>query len=97
MEQLIEDLLTLSRIDAQVPDRVARVEKVASSIEEDLAPPVKDARGVLRVAVEPAVVRCSDGLLREVLWNLGENALKYRRPDVKLEIELVGRVSHKSY
>jgi signal transduction histidine kinase len=36
-------------------------------------------------------VRCNPGLLRQLLWNLGENAVKYRRPDAPLSVEVRGR------
>lgn len=97
MEMLIEDLLKLSRIDAQTPGMVSQTDRVAASVEEDLGPKVKDAAGLLRIEIEPAQVRCSEGLLREVLWNLGENAVKYRRPDVQLRLELVGRAAQQGY
>jgi signal transduction histidine kinase len=58
---------------------------------------VKEAGGELLVDVEPARVRCSEGLLRQVLWNLGENAVKYRRHSVTPRIELVGRGAGATY
>ncbi|HEX4515848.1 MAG TPA: ATP-binding protein [Polyangiaceae bacterium] len=94
MKTLIDDLLTLSRIDAQPATAVTETAVVATSIETDLASRVNDVHGTLRVAVEPARVHCTEGLLREVLWNLGENAVKYRRPDVPLELEVIGRANH---
>jgi signal transduction histidine kinase len=94
MRTLINDLLTLSRIDAQPPDAVSETAVVARSIESDLSTKVTDVHGTLRVAVESARVHCTEGLLREVLWNLGENAVKYRRPEVPLELEVTGRADH---
>src|SRR5262249_38113924 len=97
MEQLIDDLLMLPRIDAEMPGLVTEVAAVASFIEADLAPKVKEVSGTLQMQVQPAKVRCGEGLLRDVLWNLGENAVKYRRPDVPLRVDLVGHVSHDQY
>jgi signal transduction histidine kinase len=70
---------------------------VAATVEADLRPKVSEAGGTLRVDVQPAAIRCSDGLLRQALWNLGENAMKYRRPDVPPEIVLVGRATTTGY
>jgi signal transduction histidine kinase len=97
MEHLIQDLLTLSSIDAQLPSTVCETAQVASSVAEELKPQVKSAAGLIHVEVEPATVHCSPGLLRQVLWNLGENAIKYRRPDVQLEIEIQGRAKGRVY
>lgn len=97
MTRLVDDLLTLSRAGAPAEGAVARPETVAASVEADLRPMVSEAGGTLRVEVQPAAIRCSDGLLRQALWNLGENAVKYRRPDVPPVIALVGRPTSTGY
>ncbi len=97
MEQLIEDLLTLARVDGQGIGKVARTDQVAAVIEEDLAPRVKEVGGTLSIDIRPAHVRCSEGLLRQVLWNLGENAVKYRRPDTALVVEMTGKQTPSDY
>ena len=40
---------------------------------------------------------CNEGLLRQVLWNIGENAVKYRRTEVMLEIDVEGRIVGHNY
>jgi signal transduction histidine kinase len=40
--------------------------------------------------VEAAAVACREGLLRQVLWNLVENGVKYRREDVDARIAVSG-------
>lgn len=97
MTSLVNDLLQLSRAGAPPPGAVARTEPLAAALQTDLAPLVKEAGGALRVDLEPASVCCSEGLLREVLWNLGENAVKYHRTDVPLSVELVGRANRGRY
>jgi signal transduction histidine kinase len=97
METLIEDLLTLSRIGAEPSGATAEVEAVAAAVEDEIARLVAPIQGTMRVDVEPASVRCGDGLLRQVLWNLCENAVKYRRPEVPVEIDVRGRVSGRRY
>ena len=96
MEKLIEDLLALSRIDAQ---RVGACDPSLSvaEIREELGPRLEREGGTLRAEVAPAKVRCGDGLLRQVLWNLVDNGLKYRRPDVPPEIEIRGRAHGRQY
>lgn len=42
-------------------------------------------------------VRCPAGLLREALFNLADNALKYRRPDVPLEVDIEGHPAADRY
>ncbi|MBS2027618.1 MAG: MCP four helix bundle domain-containing protein [Deltaproteobacteria bacterium] len=97
MEALIADLLALSRVDAQTPKGVAQVADVVDAVRVDLAPSIQTVKGRLEVDVEPAAVGCSDGLLRQVLWNLGENAVKYRRVEVPLEMAIKGRVHGRRY
>jgi signal transduction histidine kinase len=97
MDALIRDLLTLSRAGAEATATVANTGSVASSLEEELTPKVNSVNGVLRIDLEPADIRCSEVLLRQVLWNIGENAVKYRRPDVPLEVGIQGRKVGLSY
>lgn len=90
MTNLVEDLLGLSRVGI-APSAVAPVEPITRALESELGELVKQAGGTLHVDVQPAVVRGSPGLLRQVLWNLGENAVKYRRAEAPPAIEIVGR------
>jgi signal transduction histidine kinase len=91
MERLIQDLLTLSRIDAQTALDSVPASSIAAAVEEDLASSVREVGGNLWIDVEPARIRCGEGLLRQALWNLGENAVKYRRLDIPLGVEFQGR------
>lgn len=97
MTGLVDDLLALSRAGNPVDGAVARPETAAAAVETDLRPRVSQAGGTLRVDVAPAAIRCSGGLLRQALWNLGENAVKYRRPDVPPVIAVVGRATATGY
>ena len=97
MASLVDDLLALSRLGVPTVGASALTVPVAASIKDDLGPLVNEVGGSLRVDVEPASVRCSEGLLRQVLWNIGENAVKYRRPNVTPNIELLGRCTARGY
>jgi signal transduction histidine kinase len=97
MEAIIQDLLTLSRISAQSNRGSCETTAAISSAEEDLRPKIEELDGVLHVEMAPATVQCSEGLLRQVLWNLGENAVKYRRTDVRLRVEIRGRIIPHAY
>ncbi|HEX3759848.1 MAG TPA: ATP-binding protein [Kofleriaceae bacterium] len=97
MTTLVDDLLALSRAGGPTEGAVARPDAVAATVAADLRTLVTEAGGTLQVDVEPAAIRCSDGLLRQALWNLGENAVKYRRPDVALELAVVGRTASAGY
>jgi signal transduction histidine kinase len=127
MEAMIQDLLTLSRISAQVVGATCKTASVAALAREDLTLIVENAGGRLvvgatcktasvaalaredltlivenaggRLVVEaaPATVACNEGLLRQVLWNVGENAVKYRRSDAPLMVEIQGRVTTDIY
>lgn len=93
---LIEDLLVLSRIGAK-PGACTETAPVASALGEELGQLVRQASGTLNVELEPARVACSEELLRQLLWNLGENALKYRRPAVPPAIAIAGKSERDRY
>jgi signal transduction histidine kinase len=96
MSSLIEDLLELSRAGS-ARGAVGNTDGLAAALVRDLGALVHQAGGVLRYDVVPAWVACSEPLLRQVVWNLGENAVKYRRPEVALVLEIVGRSRDASY
>jgi signal transduction histidine kinase len=96
-EAIIQDLLTLSRISAQVIGATCDTANVTALALEDLRPIVDGVGGVIAVEAAGATVSCNEGLLRQALWNLGENAVKYRRPEVQLHIEIYGRVTPRGY
>ena len=97
MHALIQDLLTLSRIDHVLSDAVAKTPAIAHMLEDDLGPKVRNVDGKLRIDLEPAGVRSSENLLRQALWNIGENSTKYRRSEVQLEVDIRGRVAEPFY
>jgi signal transduction histidine kinase len=97
MESIIDDLLTLSRVEAAAPEGSCDPARVAAIVAEELAPEVEANGGALRLDVDPAEVACPEGLLRQALWNLAENALKYRRSDVPVAIEIRGRKIGEQY
>jgi signal transduction histidine kinase len=97
METIIKDLLLLSRVSAQPNIETCETTSAAAAAEQDIRPAVEATGGVLHLEVAPAVVRCSHGLLRQLLWNLGENAVKYRRSGIPLYVELRGCVMQQAY
>jgi signal transduction histidine kinase len=97
MEAMIQDLLTLSRVSAQVTGATCNTAASAALAQGDLTPIVESVGGTLVVEAAAATVRGSEGLLRQVLWNLGENAVKYRRSEVPLLVEIHGRKTNNTY
>jgi signal transduction histidine kinase len=96
MANIVDELLALSRAGA-MPGAIAHTEPVGASLASELAPVVESVGGKLRVELAPAAVQCSEGLLRQALWNLGENAFKYRRNDIPPEIAICGRITDHRY
>jgi signal transduction histidine kinase len=97
MHELIQDLLALSRIDHVLAGSLAETTAVAGMLEEELGPKVRNVDGKLKIDVEPSEVRSSENLLRQALWNIGENSTKYRRSEVQLEIDIRGRIAEPFY
>ena len=89
MEGLVEDLLALARIEAQVRGRCDPA-RVVAEVEGEFAPRIQAEKGALRVTVDHAEVSCSEGLLRQAVANLVENAVKYHRPEVAPEVSISG-------
>jgi signal transduction histidine kinase len=89
MEALVEDLLALARVEAFVRGR-CDPSAVVTQVVQDLAPRIEEKRVTLRVSVAPAEVACSEGLLRQAVTNLVDNAVKYRRPEVTPTVEISG-------
>jgi len=96
MDALIDDLLALSRSEPRTgcgADPAAAVAHVA----EELAARLARDGVALRLAVEPSSVSCSEGLLRQVLSNLLDNAAKYRRAGIAAEVAVSGRAEGERY
>jgi signal transduction histidine kinase len=97
METLIEDLLTLARIDRNAANAVCDAIEVVEAVRPELEARVKGYDGRLTIELEPAVIRCTPGLLEQALANLGDNAVKYRRAGVPPVIEIRGAVRGSGY
>jgi signal transduction histidine kinase len=89
MEGLVDDLLTLARVESQVRGSCDPGAAVAQ-LREEFAERFASERGVLRSSVDRAQVACSEGLLHQALTNLVENAVKYRRSEVPPEVQISG-------
>ncbi len=97
MSAIIADLLAISRIQGVDPGRACNPAAAAEQVREELAPRVEGSDVDLVFDVQPACVRCSEGLLRQVLWNLADNAIKYRRTEVPSRVEICGRSADDRY
>jgi signal transduction histidine kinase len=97
MGDIIQDLLAISRVQASAPAAVCDPAAAAEQLREELAPRVEGSEVSLVIDVQPAMVRCSEGLLRQVMWNLTDNAMKYRRAEVRPHVEVCGRAADDRY
>jgi signal transduction histidine kinase len=77
IDVMIGDLLALSRIEVDASADACNPSDVAAQIRQDFVERHGE-QATLREEVEAARVRCSEGLLRQALWNLVENGVKYR-------------------
>jgi signal transduction histidine kinase len=91
---LIEDLLALSRVGEAIAATCDPAD-ASRGLVEDLAAQHPEAR--LRMTVDGGEAVCKATLLRQALWNLVENAVKYRRAEAQPEIEITGRAIGDDY
>ncbi len=97
MDSVIEDLLSLSRIHVESRGAQCDPAAAAAEVREDLAPRLQKEGATLRMQVEPARCCCAQGLLRQALFNLADNAIKYRRAGVVPEVLVIGRAAGERY
>ncbi len=95
MELLIDDLLALSRLGANVHQGVSDPAVALAEMRKDLTVPAENVS--IHIDVEPARVKCGEGLLRQVVWNLTDNAMKYRREGAVTVVEIRRRVRGRDY
>jgi two-component system phosphate regulon sensor histidine kinase PhoR len=96
ISNLMDELLTLSRLGT-MRNATARAEWIAGTLEQRLDPLIAGVGGQLHIDLQPALIACSESLLSQVLWNLAENSVKYRRPDVPPSITIEGREEENRY
>jgi signal transduction histidine kinase len=92
MTTMIEDLLAFARADTAARSAPSDPAAVVAKIGDDFLVRFGD-KASLHTHVEAAHVAYREGLLRQVLWNLVENGVKYRRDNVDAEITVSGHVA----
>jgi signal transduction histidine kinase len=97
MGGIIQDLLAISRLEVSGSVSVCNPAAAAAQLREELASRAEQCDATLVVDVQAAKVRCKEGLLAQVIWNLTDNALKYRRAEVRPRIEVCGRAAADVY
>ena len=97
MEAMIDDLLTLSRVAGVVRGGICDPARVVEQIREEIAPRLDSAGVSMSIDVASEQAQCSESLLRQVLWNLTDNGVKYRRRDAPATIRVEGRPTGRMY
>ena len=88
MEQLLEDLLRLSRLGRQeLRKQICALNLLVEEVVEGLQPEIKDREIEWRIAELPHVA-CDPTLMKQVLVNLLSNAVKFTRPRKPAIIEI---------
>lgn len=90
---LIEDIIRLSQLDEAVPVPNEPVE--LRGVAEDVAASLQDAAAAKEVSLSvtggEAVVQGVPGLIREMVFNLCDNAIKYNVPGGSVEVSISRR------
>lgn len=97
MQQMLKDLLAYSRVGRidvrfDTVDTKVLVDQVQQSLEQKI-----QETGAIVVCKDLPVVNGVRSLLGQVFQNLIENALKFRRPDVKPKVEVCARKKGRQY
>jgi two-component system, OmpR family, sensor kinase len=95
MTALIDDLLAFSR--AELAQASCEMTAVVAALLDDMSPRLDAAAIRLVTEVEAAEVRCSAGMLKQVLWNLVDNSIKYSRAGVPVEVVIRGQCGNGGY
>ena len=92
MHRLIHDLLTLSRLERQDLER-ERVEPraIVATVLSDQENALRGAQADVVVTGDWPALEASPTLLRQLLANLVDNAIKFRRSGVPLSLRIEGR------
>jgi signal transduction histidine kinase len=97
MDAIIQDLLALSRIVPEGATSLCDPAAATEQLRDELTSRADQSSVSLTIDVQAATVHCSEGLLRQVVWNLADNAMKYRRADVPPHVEICGRACGQTY
>lgn len=87
MQQLIEDLLSYSRVTRQyeLADKID-LNEVISAVINDLEIPIKESNADIQIKNLPSNIKADAVQMRQLFQNLISNSLKFRKPDVRPEI-----------
>jgi signal transduction histidine kinase len=97
MGGIIQDLLAMARLETSGSVGVCNPAAAVAQLRDELASRAEQCDASLVIDVASANVRCKEGLLAQVIWNLTDNALKYRRAEVRSYIEVCGRAAADGY
>lgn len=92
MRALIDDVLILSRLDEATPgaDEAEAVDllAVAERVVERLSKLAADADVTVCLEAEPVIIQGNETLLKQMIYNLVENAIRYNREGGRVLVEV---------
>ena len=92
MQNLVEDLLTYSRVETQGrPFTTVDLNVVTQDVIEDLDEMIQRTQALIRVGELPTM-SADPSQIRQLIQNLIVNALKFRREDVPPVVDITGEV-----
>jgi len=89
MEQLINDLLNYSRLGRKsIALHPVSLKSICDAVYSDFQIELDKIGGTLKLNTDLPTIQGDESLLRQIFSNLVGNAIKYRRPNISLEINI---------
>ncbi len=97
---LVEDIIKVSQLDeadSTVEKEDINLYALAREIYEQLEPVAKLNQVAMEISGEEAIIKCVKPIVREIIFNLCDNAIKYNKPEGTVSVSVGTDKDERSY